>query len=40
MIFHVPNLVQLAALDDRVVEHVEHRLAQGLRTVDPTSTGG
>jgi len=28
MVFHVPNLVDLAALDHRVIDHVDHRLAQ------------
>ena len=30
MIFLVPNLMQLAALDDRAVEHVDRSPAQGL----------
>ena len=34
MIFHVPNLVQLAALDHRAVEHVEDGLAQRLGPVE------
>jgi hypothetical protein len=28
MIFHVPNLVQLTALNDRVIKHVDHGFAQ------------
>ena len=34
MIFDVSDLMQLAALDDRVIEHVDHRLAQRLGPVD------
>ena len=34
MVFHVSDLVQLAAMDHRVVEHVEHRLAQRLGPVE------
>ena len=35
MVFHVSDLVQLAALDHRVIEHVDHGLAQRLGPVDP-----
>ena len=34
MTFHVPNLVQLVALDDRVIEHVDDCLAQRLGAVE------
>jgi len=39
MIFHVSNPVNLAALNHRMVEHVEHRLAQRLGPVDACSRG-
>src|SRR5258705_11174691 len=35
MVFHISDLVQLAALDHRVIEHVDHGLAQRLGPVDP-----
>lgn len=31
MIFHVPNLMELSTLDDRVIEHVDDGLAQQKR---------
>ena len=34
MVFHISDLVQLAALDHRMVEHVDHGLAQRLGPVD------
>ncbi len=34
VVFHVSDFVQLAALDHRVVEHVDHGLAQRLGPVD------
>ena len=35
MVFHISDLVQLTALDHRVIEHIEHRRAQRLGPVDP-----
>jgi hypothetical protein len=34
MVFHISDLMQLAALDHRVIEHALHRFAQRLGPVD------
>src|SRR6185312_14679724 len=39
MVFHISDLVQLAALDYRVIEHVDHGLRSALDPSIPTSIG-